>query len=71
MGPGDIAALPPTIGLSNKPTISANDPGRRITGSLGCCGNDENGNGAIGSGLLLPIGIGVVLGGALYFMTSR
>jgi hypothetical protein len=45
-GPGEIAALPPTIGLTSRaPTIGAEDPGRPIPMAhnlgLGTNGNSE------------------------------
>lgn len=72
-GPGDIAALPPIVGLSMRPTISANDPGRPITPSMGsCCGvGNANAANAEARSPLLPVAIGAVIGGALYYLMNR
>lgn len=78
-GPGDIAALPPTIGLTSRaPTIGAEDPGRPIPkvhgigqiSQSGIHGFGTTGEGN-GEGWVLPVGIGIALGGLLaLFMTK-
>jgi hypothetical protein len=71
-GPGEIAALPPTIGLTSRaPTIGAEDPGRPIPKAWSL-GLGDNGNGtaqaSVGGGWLLPVGIGLALGGLIALM---
>jgi hypothetical protein len=64
-GPGDIAALPPTIGMTSRaPTIGAADRGRPIPSVLDSMGN----NGANGGSnrWLLPIGIGLAAAGLIF-----
>jgi len=73
-GPGDIAALPPTIGATSRaPTIGAEDVGRPIPSidwdngryaSLGGCAGCGLGNGEVGTSRL-AIGAGLIVGGAL------
>ena len=64
-GPGDIAALPPTIGLTSRaPTIGAEDVGRPIPSVLRSMGT--TGNGSTTPTWLLPVGIGLAIGGLLF-----
>lgn len=76
-GPGEIAALPPTIGLTSRaPTIGSEDRGRPIpmAYNLGDNGNGNgNGNGAPATynRWLLPLGIGLAIGGVLAFMKTQ
>ena len=54
-GPGEIAALPPTIGLTSRaPTIGAQDVGRPIKGRLGM-GTEGS---VVGATWAVPVGIG-------------
>lgn len=65
-GPGDIAALPPTIGLTSRaPTIGAEDAGRPIPSILDSMGNNNGQNGS-SSRWLLPLGIGLAVGGLIF-----
>jgi len=66
-GPGDIAALPPTIGLSRPPTIGSSDPKKpipnlmaktRIPQMQGCMGLFGSDNKMVNYGV--PIGLGVL-----------
>jgi hypothetical protein len=67
-GPGAIAALPPTIGLTGRaPTIGAALPGEPIGSRWSHLGTNGNG-GNLG---LLPVGIGLALGGLLYLMFTK
>jgi hypothetical protein len=73
-GPGGISNLPPTIGMTNRAQWrSGMAPlGRRVPrvrggGSLGL----GNGNGNGGGLPLLPIGVGLALGGLLYLAMTR
>jgi hypothetical protein len=71
-GPGDIAALPPTIGLTSRgPTIGAELPGKPIPAVSGCgvggCGVGDNGGAA---GWALPLGL-ILGGGILLWMFTR
>lgn len=66
-GPGEIAALPPTIGMTSRaPTIGAADAGRPIPSILDSMG--ENGNGGSTNRWLLPLGIGLAIGGLFFAM---
>jgi hypothetical protein len=75
-GPGAIAELPPTIGFTSRaPTIGSEDPGRPIkpmpvqmTYNLG-----DNGNGAAPARhrWLLPVGIGLAIGGVLAILKTQ
>lgn len=67
-GPGDIAALPPTIGLTSRaPTIGSEDAGRPIPSVIQGMGT----NGETGSSTnrwLLPLGIGLAIGGLIFLV---
>lgn len=71
-GPGDIAALPPTIGLTSRgPTIGAELPGRAIPAVSGCMGSCAVGDdGAVTGGWALPIGL-ILAGGILLWMFTK
>ena len=83
-GPGDIAALPPTIGLTSRgPTIGAEDVGRPIPPAMPGMTQRPNAVGApvkqaglfgMGTtngdngGWMLPAGIGLAIGVGLAWM---
>ena len=73
-GPGGIASLPPTIGLTDRtPSSGAAFQGRALTSRWGALGNGNEGNGGGGGGglALLPVGIGIALGALLYLAMTR
>ncbi|MHC4121416.1 MAG: hypothetical protein ACYSWO_28420 [Planctomycetota bacterium] len=70
-GPGNIAALPPTIGATSRaPTIGAEDAGVPIPSISGLFGLGTNGTNGATPAWALPVGIGLALGG-LYVMFAK
>jgi hypothetical protein len=81
-GPGDIAALPPTIGLTSRvPTIGGEDAGRAIRPAFRGMNQNRQGWPVEQASLLgimedhpwvKPVGLGVAIGvGLAYFMRNR
>jgi hypothetical protein len=69
-GPAGIASLPPTIGMTSRaPTIGARKPLRPLPTTLVSMGTNGN-DGASQNHWLLPLGIGLALGG-LYVIFKR
>jgi hypothetical protein len=76
-GPGEIAALPPTIGMTSRaPTIGSTAPGRPIRKTYGM-GQEATTTPAPTTGSstmptwLVPVGIGVAIGGFLALFMGK